>query len=70
MMTREDIIGVGKEKGFMPEDYINVARGDRAVCIMEQSRPKALDDLITYFEGFARGMEEGTAAMADTTKKR
>lgn len=58
MLEKETIIGVGKDKDFEPADYTNVARGDAAVCVLEERRPRALQDLITYFEGFARGMKE------------
>ena len=58
MMKREDIINIGRDKAFVPAEYVNMAKGDAAVCVLEQSKPKALADLITYFEGFARGMEE------------
>ena len=58
MMTREGIISVGRAQDFAPADYVYVAKGDTAVCVLEQTKLKELADLITYFEGFARGLEE------------
>lgn len=67
MFTTDEIIGVGREKKFAPVDYRNVARGNKALAILEHRKLiKEADEVITYFEGFARGMEEAAENAGNT----
>ena len=59
MYNIEHIIAAGKSGDFEPRDYLNTAEADKAIMALEKAgKAQTVDDIITYFQGFARGLEE------------
>ena len=70
MIGKESIIGIGLDKDFEPHEFYDTARGVASVCTLEHYNPKACEELVTFFEGFARGMTEARALMAAAEGKK
>ena len=64
-MKTSDILEIGKEQEIEPDDYVNLAKANKAIYELAKADSiESVDDIIAYFKGYAMGLNEAEARQA------